>query len=553
MAFQPIRRNRGPSSAQSLVEELRSAKEARNCSTTGRVLLRATLGLRMIQAEIVAARHWETGSQCQSNAEGRICWAGKQGPLLLKRYRLCKAIGTGSFSDVFSADDILLRRRTAIKVIRLGCEPLGYREQSILSFLSGRFAREPCYCKLPPSFPPFSLLFARPIVCLLRNLQYPHFSLFPSAVFVAVVRILGCANLANHFCVVMDHYPGTLITLLQRPAVASAPSPEPDLLPPDILRPRPLRGLANKDGRCTDPARPVPLSDDSSVNTADLHTLRKIALHLVSALCILHKDGLIHGDIKPENCFVEANVSDENASRFFSLRHFPDAFCIRLGDFSNALHVSEISDYFRSFELQSLPYRAPEVLVGLPFGPGIDLWSLGVLLLELLLGRPLFTAPSRQEMIHALEQALGPIPRTRFSGGKFSDLLFTSSVAAPSASLRTALHSDRLEPRRHLRKLVANSRFSSAVPLQQVLELVDFLGVLLAIDPDQRATAMDALQHPFLSLALPLPTALMLPTRKPPPRPPRHDAYLLFSSLSKEEGEGGKRKLDDILEAKAWI
>ena len=41
-----------------------------------------------------------------------------------------------------------------------------------------------------------------------------------------------------------------------------------------------------------------------------------------------------------------------------------------------------MSLYFDSFELQTVFYRAPEVMFGLPFGPQIDMWSLGCVLAE---------------------------------------------------------------------------------------------------------------------------------------------------------------------------
>jgi serine/threonine protein kinase len=41
-----------------------------------------------------------------------------------------------------------------------------------------------------------------------------------------------------------------------------------------------------------------------------------------------------------------------------------------------------MSLYFGSFELQTVFYRAPEVMFGLPFGPQIDMWSLGCVLAE---------------------------------------------------------------------------------------------------------------------------------------------------------------------------
>ena len=40
--------------------------------------------------------------------------------------------------------------------------------------------------------------------------------------------------------------------------------------------------------------------------------------------------------------------------------------------------------------MQSRSYRAPEVILGLPYDQKIDLWSLGCILAELLSGQVLF-------------------------------------------------------------------------------------------------------------------------------------------------------------------
>ena len=40
--------------------------------------------------------------------------------------------------------------------------------------------------------------------------------------------------------------------------------------------------------------------------------------------------------------------------------------------------------------IQSRFYRSPEVLLGLPYGPAIDVWSMACILAELLTGFPLF-------------------------------------------------------------------------------------------------------------------------------------------------------------------
>lgn len=51
---------------------------------------------------------------------------------------------------------------------------------------------------------------------------------------------------------------------------------------------------------------------------------------------------------------------------------------VRIVDFGNAIHPADASAYFDDFNLQSMFYRAPEVLFGMrDFTFPIDMWSLG--------------------------------------------------------------------------------------------------------------------------------------------------------------------------------
>ena len=79
-----------------------------------------------------------------------------------------------------------------------------------------------------------------------------------------------------------------------------------------------------------------------------------------------HRLGLIHCDLKPENILVksysrcEVKVIDLGSSCFP-----PDNLCSYV---------------------QSRSYRAPEVILGLPYDKKIDVWSLGCILAELCTG-----------------------------------------------------------------------------------------------------------------------------------------------------------------------
>lgn len=69
---------------------------------------------------------------------------------------------------------------------------------------------------------------------------------------------------------------------------------------------------------------------------------------------------------------------------------------------------------FPSSGAQSRSYRAPEVLLGLPYGVRIDIWSLGCILAELFTSRALFSNKSTAELIAAQVGPRRPPSPTRW-------------------------------------------------------------------------------------------------------------------------------------------
>ncbi|XP_065672258.1 homeodomain-interacting protein kinase 1-like [Hydra vulgaris] len=64
---------------------------------------------------------------------------------------------------------------------------------------------------------------------------------------------------------------------------------------------------------------------------------------------------------------------------------------VKVVDYGSATHTSKA---VASSYLQSRYYRAPEIILGLPFDEAIDMWSLGCVAAELFLGWPLYPGPS---------------------------------------------------------------------------------------------------------------------------------------------------------------
>lgn len=98
--------------------------------------------------------------------------------------------------------------------------------------------------------------------------------------------------------------------------------------------------------------------------------VRSITRQVLTALDYLHSIGLIHCDLKPENILIRSLSK----------------CVVKLIDFGSS---SFVHDPHSSY-VQSRSYRAPEVVVGMPYGQKIDLWSLGCILVEIYTGRTLF-------------------------------------------------------------------------------------------------------------------------------------------------------------------
>ena len=108
----------------------------------------------------------------------------------------------------------------------------------------------------------------------------------------------------------------------------------------------------------------------------------KYFIQTASALHFLHDNNLIHRDIKPENLLVDANDN------------------IKLCDFGWCIEL-EIGN--RKTFCGTIEYMAPEIIKEMPYDGSIDVWSLGVLLYELLHGYSPFRAQNLDEESEATE------------------------------------------------------------------------------------------------------------------------------------------------------
>ena len=395
-------------------------------------------------------------------------------PLILGRYRFVRLVGQGTFAQIICAEDTFhpRRRHVAIKILNFHYAEIGKREALCLRLVH-------------------------------ESPEGPH---------AAVVRFHAVFDFMGHFCIVMELCLGGSFQHYVRPLSASSPPlvQEQEQLQ---FQQQQYRGSPKHGGRGG--------GGGPSAGAAGLAIpqVREAALHLVKALLLLHNHDVIHADIKPENVLLAGSGPGGGLSaggRGGGGGGGGWGQQVRLTDLGNAIKSREIKLYKEDYEIQTLGYRAPEVLLGgcggQAFNHQIDMWSLGVLLVELYLGRPLFRAASKVLMLKRILSVLGPLPAREYVSGKFYTAFFGSDhrLRPETFGLRddpTHAATALIDPRKIQNSFV----YDGDVHYRLVCDLLrsrdpDFIGFvcgLLQFDPRVRLTAFQALMHPYLAPCFP--------------------------------------------------
>lgn len=80
---------------------------------------------------------------------------------------------------------------------------------------------------------------------------------------------------------------------------------------------------------------------------------------------------------------------------------------------------NEITPY-----LVSRFYRAPEIMLGIPYDYAIDMWSIGCTLYELYTGKILFTGDSNNQMLKSIMEIRGKMPPKTYRRGELAGMHF---------------------------------------------------------------------------------------------------------------------------------
>ena len=198
----------------------------------------------------------------------------------------------------------------------------------------------------------------------------------------------------------------------------------------------------------------------------DIHK-KFIIYQILKALKFIHSADIIHRDLKPSNIFINSDCH------------------IKLGDFGLA-RTLEHNPHMGSVVTEYVAtrwYRAPEmILAAQKYGKPIDMWSVGCILYEMLVGTPLLPGKSTKDMIKMMFSVTGFPDRKEYNEIK--------------KEIKIQIDYDQLLQEKVKKKKNILQTLSKYTHDDVA---IDLLLKLLVFNPSKRLTAEEALKHPYVA------------------------------------------------------
>lgn len=106
----------------------------------------------------------------------------------------------------------------------------------------------------------------------------------------------------------------------------------------------------------------------------------------------LHFNNIIHRDLKPQNILIKnqtLKIADFGLSRTYSLH----------STFTTQVLIFKI---LASFQVVTLHYRSPELLLQCNYNTSVDIWAIGCTFLELYTRQPIFNASTESKQLSTI-------------------------------------------------------------------------------------------------------------------------------------------------------
>uniref|UniRef100_A0A0N4ZCA4 Stress-activated protein kinase JNK n=1 Tax=Parastrongyloides trichosuri TaxID=131310 RepID=A0A0N4ZCA4_PARTI len=198
----------------------------------------------------------------------------------------------------------------------------------------------------------------------------------------------------------------------------------------------------------------------------------RISYLLYQMLCgikHLHAAGIIHRDLKPSNIVVNKHC------------------VLKILDFGLARSAANANSNMTPYVVTRY-YRAPEVILGMPYQEIVDIWAIGCIFGELILGHVLFQGTDHIDQWTKIVAQLGT------PDDSFINRLQTS--VASYVRQRPRIEGPRWDQLFPSNNFPADSVHSNLTADQAR----NLLSRMLQIDPEKRITVDQALEHPYVRI-----------------------------------------------------
>ncbi|KAL7712625.1 Serine/threonine protein kinase prp4 [Entamoeba marina] len=222
---------------------------------------------------------------------------------------------------------------------------------------------------------------------------------------------------------------------------------------------------------------------------------KRVLYQLLTALQKLFEAGIVHCDLKPENILIVDNKPT-----------------IKLIDFGSACFL----DGFMYTYIQSRHYRSPEIILGLPYDCGIDMWSFGCVVAEMFIGIPIFPGENEYNQLLKIIEMIGMPSKELLDNGK-KTLKFFKKVMNGNGQYDYQLLTPQeyaeqnnvpLLPNRKYYRYTSLNEICSHFPLhhhggkkgsdnETRLQIYDLLSHIFVFDPHKRIKPYEAMNHSF--------------------------------------------------------
>lgn len=186
-----------------------------------------------------------------------------------------------------------------------------------------------------------------------------------------------------------------------------------------------------------------------------------ITYQLLRAIKYMHTGDLLHRDLKPSNVLLNADCH------------------LKVCDFGLCRSITEDPANKAAYSEYTATrwYRSPEILMGsTKYSTGVDIWALGCILGEMLLGKPLFPGTSTMNQLERILELTG-VPASE-------DL---QSIQSPfAANMLESLAKPSIKP---LEEMIPNAPADG----------LDFIRRCMHFNPDKRASVEALLDHSYVA------------------------------------------------------